>query len=156
MAKRELGFDLHKPTRQAYVNLGGKVHYLGDEKSEQTCFELACRPMSELYSTLNADEFEVVSFSACREWWLSDPKRSRQYVNRQMKRLVHVFKWGAGEGLISATVYQTLACVATLKKGRMTAKDAKPVLPVSDATGFWTSISRRFVGGLSQSAVSKT
>ncbi len=184
MAKREPGYCLHKPTGQAYVNLGGKVHYLGEYnsdlsierynrlktewianrhlpkgkttssnrttvsdlcnafldhsetyygKSEQTNFELACRPLSDLYSTLKADDFEVVAFRACREWWLSDPKRSRQYVNRQMKRLVHVFKWGAGDGLIPATIYQTLACVAPLKKGRTTARDTEPVKPVSDA-----------------------
>jgi len=102
-------------------------------KSEQTNFELACRPLSELYATLKADEFEVVAFRACREWWLKDPKRSRQYVNRQMKRLIHVFKWGAGEGMIPATIYQTLACVAPLKKGRTTAKDTEPIKPVSDS-----------------------
>ena len=43
-------------------------------------------------------------------------KLKSQYVHRQMKRLVNVFKWGAGEGMIPATIYQTLACVAPLKK----------------------------------------
>lgn len=182
MAKREPGYCLHKPTGQAYVNLGGKVHYLGEYnsdlsierynrlktewitnrhlpktksgpakttvadvcnafldhsesyygKSEQVNFELACRPLSELYSTVEAEAFGVVAFRACRQWWLQDPKRSRQYVNRQMKRLVHVFKWAAGEGLIPAAIHQTLACVATLQKGRTTARDTEPVKPVDD------------------------
>ena len=36
MAKREPGYCLHKPTGQAYVNLGGKVIYLGKHGSDES------------------------------------------------------------------------------------------------------------------------
>lgn len=68
-------------------------------QSEQINFRLAVKPLSELYATLKGEEFDVVAFRACREWWLKDPRRSRQYVNRQMKQLIYVFKWSAGEVL---------------------------------------------------------
>ena len=33
---RELGYCLHKPSGKAYVNLGGKVHYLGVYGSDES------------------------------------------------------------------------------------------------------------------------
>ncbi len=36
MSKREPGYCLHKPSGQAYVNLGGKVIYLGEYDSPES------------------------------------------------------------------------------------------------------------------------
>ena len=155
---REPGYCLHKPTGQAYVNLGGKVIYLGeygtDESRERynrvkaewlvnrhsekflpknSCgptiadislryldhaetyysgsteyanLKLAVQPLSELFATLPAGEFGIMQYRACRDWWLRDPKRSRQYVNKQMKRLLRILKWSVGEGLIPPSIHQ--------------------------------------------------
>ena len=184
---REPGYCRHKPTNQAYVNLGGQVIYLGAygsseskerynrlkaewlinrhaakfqpkairnagpcisaicndyldhaEKyyagsSEYVNLELAIQPLSELYAESPANEFGIVQFRACREWWLKDPKRSRQYVNKQMKRLLRVLKWAVGEGMLPASIYDTLRYVPALMKGRTDAPETKPVKPVSRA-----------------------
>jgi integrase len=182
---REPGYCLHKPTGQAYVNLGGKVIYLGphdtDESRERynrvkaewlvnrhsekfqpkhsngptmaslgdayldhaevyyagsteyANLKLALLPVSELFATLPAGEFGILQYRACRDWWLRDPKRSRQYVNKQMKRLLRILKWSVGEGLIPPSIHQACQCVAPLKAGRTEAKESEPVKPVPEA-----------------------
>ena len=155
---REPGYCKHKATGQAYVNLGGRVIYLGTHGTEESkersnrlkaerlvnrhseqfqpkasagpfvadiclafldhaeqyysqsneCaqFELAVQPLSELYATLPAKEFGPVQFRACREWWLSDPKRSRSYINKNMRRIRSVMKWAVGQGMIPAEIHE--------------------------------------------------
>ncbi len=204
MAKREPSYCRHKATNQAYINLGGKVHYLGEygtEKSKErynalksewlvnrhdsrfqptatldsgptvadVCnafldhaegyyqnsgelyqYQLAIRPLAELYSFLPAVKFGVVEFQAVRNQWLSNPinnkakgggkkkdtegedqlppkQRSRQYINKSMKRILRLFKWAAGQGMVPVTVHQTLKCVDPLKRGRTQAREAEPV-----------------------------
>lgn len=193
---REPGYCHHKPTGQAYVNLGGKVIYLGkfgsdDSKdryarlkaewlvnrqaavarhsggptmaevclayldfaekyyptgSEYANLRLAVRPISDLYATLPSCAFGVVQYRAVRERWLSTPIeskktdddqpvrfRSRQYVNKQMKRVVRLVKWAVSEGLMPTENYTAIKCVDPLKRGRSSAPEAVPIKPVSPA-----------------------
>jgi integrase len=58
---------------------------------------------------------------------------SRKYINKQMGRIVRMFKWGVSEELVAPAVYQALATVPGLRKGRTQAPDHQPVQPVSDA-----------------------
>jgi len=75
----------------------------------------------------------VVQFRAWREWWLKDTERSRSYINNQMKRLLRVFKWAAGQGMIPASVHANLKCVPNLLRGRTDAPETKAIMPVSKA-----------------------
>ena len=178
---REPGYCRHKATGQAYVNLGGKVVYLGSYGTEESkerynrlkaewllnrhsaafkpassgpvmadvclayldhaeeyyaqsteCanFKLAIRPVSELYGTLPAKDFGAIQYRAVRQWWLSDPNRSRSYVNKQMRRLLRILKWSVGAGMMPPDNYAVCKCVDPLKAGRTTAKEAEPVMPV--------------------------
>lgn len=176
---REPGYCLHKPSGKAYVNLGGKVHYLGvygtdgskekyraikaewlvnrhagafapvastghsmaevvlaflhHAKSYYTVqsvylnLERACWPIDEMYGSLNAKDFGVVQFRACRDWWLKNPKRSRGYINEHARRLLAIIKWGVGQGMVPPSVYQACKCVETLKAGRTTAPESQKV-----------------------------
>lgn len=64
--------------------------YYGARSSELVNLKLAIRPMSKRYATAQASDFGAVQFRAVRDWWLSDKTRSRQYINKQMRRLVRV------------------------------------------------------------------
>jgi integrase len=101
--------------------------------NEYRNLKLACGPLSELFATMPASEFGILQYRACRDWWLSTDTRSRQYINKQMKRMLRVFKWAVGEGMIPAAIHETLKCVATLKRGRTKAQEAKRVVPVEVA-----------------------
>lgn len=100
--------------------------------SEYENLQLAIKPLSELFATLPAKQFGILQFRACREWWLKPGTRSRQYVNKQMKRLLRVFKWMTGEGLIPSSIFESLRCVASLQRGRSEAKEAPRILPANE------------------------
>ena len=133
--------------------------------------ELALNPVSELYANLAAVAFGVNEFRTVREWWINreiewkprktrskkeaariaaEPLRparkcSRQYINKQMKRLLRVIKWGVGQGMIPPAILEALRCVEPLKRGRTTAPESKKITCVEqsrvDATlGFMTPI----------------
>jgi integrase len=184
---REPGYRLHKSTGQAYVNLGGKMFYLGSHGSQESLdryarlksewllnrqlpslqsnrpkvtmaemclsyleyalgyygagteycnLKLAVRPISELYATLPVTEFGPLQFKTVRNWWVSRETGktgktcSRGYVNRQCKRLLRVIKWAVGEGTVPSGVYETLRCIAPLKRGRTEAPETEPIKPV--------------------------
>lgn len=120
--------------------------------SEYVNLKLAVQPLSDLYATLPASEFGVVQFRAVRDWWLNkeseqgvklgtkkrkaDPDKkakrvSRQYVNKQMKRLTRIIKWSVGEGLVPSATHEAIKCVASLKRGRTDAPETEPVKPVA-------------------------
>ena len=112
----------------AYLDHAEK-YYAGS--SEFVNLELACRPLSELFATMPVNEFGILQYRACRDWWLSSDTRSRQYINKQMKRMLRIFKWAVGEGMIPASIHDTLKCVSILKRGRTTAHEAEKVKPVA-------------------------
>lgn len=64
---------------------------------------------------------------------LIDDDLSRRFINKQIARVVRVFKWASSEELCSVTIYQALKTVEGLKKGRTTVRETEPVKPVSDA-----------------------
>ena len=108
----------------AYLEFA-ESYYAGS--TEYVNLELACRPVDALYSSLKASEFDIVQFEVCRDWWLSEPKRSRQYVNKQSKRLLRVLKWAATKRMLKADVYQECRLLAPLKAGRTTAPETEKV-----------------------------
>ena len=107
--------------------------------------KLSIVPISTLYANLPASVFGPLEYRAVRQWWLDRPGRkrkgssepsklSRQYINSQMKRLTRIVKWAVGQGTIPPSVHQAVKCVDPLKRGRSTAPEAEPVLPIDVAT----------------------
>ncbi len=95
---------------------------------------LAVRPVLELYGTLPSDQFGPAEFRAVREKWLEDPSRSRQYINKQMKRLLAILKWGTSFGYVKAEHFIACQCVGSLKRGRVAGlREAEKVTPVDDS-----------------------
>jgi integrase len=59
------------------------------------------------------------------------PGWCRTYANRQIARVRQVFKWGVENELVPPAVYQGLAAVSALKKGKSGARESKPVRAVA-------------------------
>ena len=57
---------------------------------------------------------------------------SRKYINKQVGRVVRMFRWGVSEELVPPSVHQALVAVPGLRKGRTEAPDYDPVQPVAD------------------------
>jgi integrase len=116
----------------AYLSFAAE--YYGEESSEYQTLKYVMRPMHELYATLPAADFGVHEFRAARDWWLRTGNRARQYINTQMKRTTRIIKWAVGEGMIPASVHEAIKCVAPLRYGHTSAKEALPISPVDTST----------------------
>ena len=88
-------------------------------------------PLVELYGTTPADQFGPKAFKAIRQK-LIDAGHSRKYINKLMPIVAKCFKWGSAEELVSPNVHAALRTVDGLRKGRTTARETPPVLPVDD------------------------
>jgi integrase len=89
----------------------------------------ACKPLVELFSSIHLCDFGIPHFKACRQFWV-DRGCSRQYVNKQTKRLLRLAKWWVSEGMVDPSLHQALKCVEPLKRGRCDCPEAEPVKPV--------------------------
>ena len=108
---------------------------------------LRFRPIVKLATGLYGDDpcstFTNVQFKSVREALMKPIKlnhknktitvRSRKYVNKCMERLLRIFKWAAGEGLIKAEVYASLKLIDSLRPGRTKAPETAKILLVPHA-----------------------
>jgi integrase len=111
-----------------------KEHYVkgGKKTTEVDCIKHAIKPVKELYSRTRAVEFGPLALRAVRERMI-DSGHSRVSINRQISRIRRIFRWAASRELIPVEVYQALATVEGLQKGRTKAAERDPIGPVADA-----------------------
>lgn len=57
---------------------------------------------------------------------------SRKYINSQVQRIRHMFKWAAGHELVPVAVHQSLCTLEPLRRGRCDAREGKKVVPVPE------------------------
>lgn len=99
--------------------------------NEFTCMKNACKVLRSLYGSTAADEFGPLALEAVRNAMI-EKGWSRKQINKQVGRLVRVFRWGVSKELIPTSVHEALKSVEGLKKGRCDAKETAPIHPVSD------------------------
>lgn len=92
----------------------------------------ACRAIKPLYGRALAVEFGPLAMKTVRQS-LIDSGISRKYINKQTQRIVRMFKWGAAEELLPASIPQALGMVTGLRQGRTEAKELAPIMPVDAA-----------------------
>ena len=92
-------------------------------------FRYALRPFSKLYGDTKAVEFGPRCLRTIRHHMIEN-NCSRNYINSSIARIKMVFKWAVGEELIPGSIYQALAAVPGLRKGRCEARETEPVKPV--------------------------
>ncbi|MCA9171306.1 MAG: site-specific integrase [Planctomycetales bacterium] len=104
----------------------------GRATSERETYRRVLRDLRRLYGRTPADEFSPTKLKAIRQIWI-DKGFVRSSINRDVGRLIRVFKWGIENELVAAGVVHSLQAVAGLRKGRSVAKESSPVLPVDEA-----------------------
>jgi hypothetical protein len=95
-------------------------------------YRYSLRPLKELYGGLPVNEFRPLKLEAVRQRML-DAGWCRTVINRRVWRIVRMFKWGVSKELVTESVYNALATVGSLAKGRTDAKESAPVKPVPEA-----------------------
>jgi hypothetical protein len=93
---------------------------------------LTIRAIRTLYGGISATDFGPLKLRAVQQSWVTDGL-SRASCNKRLGIAKRIFKWAVAEELIPPSVYQALATVSGLAKGRTIAKDYAPVGPVDDA-----------------------
>lgn len=103
----------------------------GRQTTEVGNYRQALRPLRSLYGPTRAAEFGPLALDAVRNRMI-ELGRCRRYINSQIARIKLLFKWGASQELVPASVHQTLATVAGLRCGRTDAIESEPIRPVPD------------------------
>jgi integrase len=111
-------------------------HYSGPDGATTNEFDeykLVARHVREVYGETPAAKFGPLALKAIRQRFI-EAQWSRGFINQRVGRVRRIFKWAASEELVPAVVYQSLATVTGLQRGRSVARESEPVGPVDDAT----------------------
>ena len=92
-------------------------------------FRLAIKPLKELYGESLATDFGPRAMKTVRQKMI-DQGWCRPYVNKQINRIRHIFKWAASDELIPGQTLLALQAVSGLRKGRSAAREPDPIKPV--------------------------
>ena len=104
----------------------------GTTTKELSEFRYAFRPLKALYGHTPARSFGPLALAAIRDTLVA-AGGCRTRVNKQVGRLKRAFKWAVEKELVPAAVWQGLAAVGGLKRGRSAARESEKVLPAPAA-----------------------
>jgi integrase len=104
----------------------------GEPTRELDNFRYAFRPLRRLYGESPANDFGPLKLKALRGT-LIEAGLARTVINQRIRRIKQAFRWATSEQLVMPSVYQALATVAGLKRGRSEARETEPIGPVPDA-----------------------
>jgi integrase len=110
-------------------------HYRGPDgrpTSEIYEVKIVLRALRELYADTPVAAFGPLCVKAARQRWVNEG-RSRTECNRRVMIIKRIFKWAVSEELAAPAVYQAVASVTGLQRGRTTARETAPIGPVDDA-----------------------
>lgn len=109
-----------------------KTYYVknGKQTNEVNQFKSVIKIVARLYGETEASQFSPTKLEACREHMIRSENWSRKHINKQVGRVVRMFKWAASKEYVDANVYENLCALAGLKKGRSEAKDYEEVRSV--------------------------
>ena len=83
------------------------------------------------YGDLPADKLTMPRLAAWRDALGREARRGRRYVNDMLQIVRATYQWAAERGDVSDKVYQAVASVGRLRKGRSKARERKRVPPVA-------------------------
>jgi integrase len=104
----------------------------GTPTSEQNEYRLVLRAVKAAYGHTAAADFGPLALKAVRHRMV-ESGLCRGVVNQRVGRIKRLFNWAASEELVPVAVYQALATVAGLARGRSPARETEPVKPVPEA-----------------------
>ena len=93
--------------------------------------KLTIRRLRENYGATLVSEFGPLKLEAHQQR-LAGTGISRNTVNRQVGTVRRMFRWAVSKELLPVTIFQALAAVPGLRKGRSAAREPVPIRPVGD------------------------
>jgi integrase len=92
----------------------------------------AVRPLLDLYEFTEADQFGPLSLAALRQHVVDEGNWARTTINSRINIIRRVFKWAVANEKVPPQVYEGLRSVPGLQRGRTSARETDPVLPVPE------------------------
>ena len=121
----EVIFVYKKHARGYYVK-NGKITREAELIDEVTTL------LGKTYGLGKVDDFGPVDLDNFRDSLIDDFDWSRKFINKQMNRIIAMFKWAAQKEICSANVHSQLRALGGLKKGRTKARETEGVSCVDD------------------------
>jgi len=111
-----------------------RLYYVKNGKPTSEQFDIACamKFLRESYEHLPVDEFGPIAIKAIRQRMI-EHGYARSTINDHIHRIRRLFSWGVENEKVAAEVCHALREVKALERGRTTAYEPEPVLPVDDA-----------------------
>lgn len=126
-----------------------KTYYkkAGRETTEVACIRAALRPLVRECGTMLAAEFGPLKLKDVRESMIREGG-ARKTINKYVRRIKLAFCWAVENELVHVTVYQAIAVVRGLRKGRSEARETKPVksIPLDSINAVRPHVSRQVWG----------
>jgi len=92
-------------------------------------FRLALRPLKDLYANTPATDFGPRALKTVQQRMI-EIGWCRPYINKQVNRIRHIFRWAVSDEMIPGSVLHALQAVPGLKRGRSDASEPEAVKPV--------------------------
>ena len=105
--------------------------YYGSSPESLDRVKAAIRVLKLTHASTPIREFGPLALQAIQHD-LAVKGRARSYVNHLVGAIKRVFRWGVTQEIVPVTVYQALATVPGLRKGRSEAVEPAPIEPVPD------------------------
>lgn len=108
-------------------------HYQRDGVStgEWENIEYAIEPLKQLYGRTLVRDFGPLALKALQAQMVTKGL-SRGVINSRIAKIKRIFRWAVSEQLAPPSLLVALQAVMGLQKGRTSARETKPVVPVSD------------------------
>ena len=104
----------------------------GRPSKEYDEFERTGVPLTDTYPHHPASDFGPAQLKVVRDRMIA-LGWCRNTVNQRARRVRHIWKWAAEEGLVPASTWHGLCVVRGLQAGRTSAKESEARKPVPDA-----------------------
>jgi len=102
----------------------------GQQTDEVDCYCSLIRVVRELYGLTPLKDFSPNDLRAVQTKMV-ELQWSRGFINRQIVRVRHMFKWAVGREMVGHDVLERLKCVESLLAGRCEAKEGRTRGPVT-------------------------
>lgn len=104
----------------------------GKPTKELANIRQALRPLRELYSLTSVHEFGPLALKTVRQAMIN-AGLCRNEINKRIRRIVGVFRWGVENELVPSPIHHGLKAVSGLRKGQFGVRESEPVRPVDEA-----------------------
>lgn len=106
-------------------------YYGGPDSGQCEHFAGVGKFLVALYGDVRAEEFGPLALRALRDKMVESGRWCRGGVNRNVQSVRRMFRWASSNELLPVAVFQALATVEGLHRGRTTAREGKRVAPVA-------------------------